>query len=125
MAEKSPTGSAASMSKDGEKGDVAYDIHQMRSMSIGDVVEMVDTTHGQFHRSFTPHQVHVGIQPFRTRTAQSDLKASRSFHSVLTSALVCSSVPVLLWLLLALEIWSLRTFSSAHASGLSCRLSLK
>ncbi|KAI4199062.1 MAG: hypothetical protein LQ350_004884 [Teloschistes chrysophthalmus] len=59
MVEKSPTGSNASMSKDGEKGDVAYDIHRMRSMSIGDVVEMVDTTHGQFHRSFTPHQVHI------------------------------------------------------------------
>lgn len=62
MVEKSPTGSNASMSKDGEKGDVAYDIHRMRSMSIGDVVEMVDTTHGQFHRSFTPHQVHVGTE---------------------------------------------------------------
>ncbi|CAO1603852.1 hypothetical protein XANCAGTX0491_007430 [Xanthoria calcicola] len=59
MAEKLSTGSGGSLSKDGEKGDVAYDIHQMRSASIGDVIEMVDTTHGQFHRSFTPHQVHI------------------------------------------------------------------
>ena len=61
MASKSPTGSASSVSKDAEKGDVAFDLQPMQSVGEGDMVEMVDTTNGQFHRSFTPHQVHVRI----------------------------------------------------------------
>ena len=61
MSGKSPTGSGASFSRDDEKKVDGLDIHEMRSQSIGDLVEMVDTTHGQFHRSFTPHQVHVCV----------------------------------------------------------------
>ncbi|KAL8813527.1 MAG: hypothetical protein Q9223_002360 [Gallowayella weberi] len=59
MNEKSSTVSGGSLSKDGEKGDIGFDIRQTRTESIGDMIEMVDTTHGQFHRSFTPHQIHV------------------------------------------------------------------
>ena len=62
MAEKPSNGSMYSEAKDAEKGDGAVDLSTLRSYSIGDVVEMVDTTNGQFHRSFTPHQVHVCIQ---------------------------------------------------------------
>ena len=61
MAEKPSNGSVYSVTKDAEKGDGTVDLSTLRSYSIGDVVEMVDTTHGQFHRSFTPHQVHVCI----------------------------------------------------------------
>ena len=57
MTEKSFTGSDTNVSKDGEKGEL--DLNAIRSASIGDVIEMVDTTNGQYHRSFTPHQVHV------------------------------------------------------------------
>lgn len=69
MTEKSLNGSGGSLSKDDEKG-AGLDIQQMRGSSIGDVVEMVDTTHGQFHRSFTPHQVHVSIN-FTSRVRRS------------------------------------------------------
>ena len=64
MAAKLPTGSVSSGSKDAEK-DGAYDLHAVRSASVGDLIEMVDTTNEQFHRSFTPHQVHVCIQSTR------------------------------------------------------------
>ena len=53
--------SGSSLSKDGEKGDVKSDVQPMRSIGEGDIIEMIDTTNGQFHRSFTPHQVHVCI----------------------------------------------------------------
>ena len=59
MASKPPSGSSQSLSNDAEKQDVKLDLEQYRSVGEGDLVEMVDTTHGQFHRSFTPHQVHV------------------------------------------------------------------
>lgn len=57
MAEKAFTGYDTSVSKDGEKGEL--DLNAVRSASIGDVMEIADTTNGQFHRSFTPHQVHI------------------------------------------------------------------
>lgn len=56
--------SGSSLSKDGEKGDVKSDLQPVQSMGEGDMIEMVDTTNGQFHRSFTPHQVHVCIYCF-------------------------------------------------------------
>ena len=59
MASKPPSGSSHSLSNDAEKQDVKLDLEQYRSVGEGDLVEMVDTTHGQFHCSFTPHQVHV------------------------------------------------------------------
>ena len=68
MASGLRTGSGSSASKDGEKGDVKFDLHQMQSVGEGDMIEMVDTSNGQFHRSFTPHQVHVCIQFTRPST---------------------------------------------------------
>ena len=62
MASNPRTGSGSSMSKEAEKGDVKFDLEPMSSVGEGDLVEMVDTTNGQFHRSFTPHQVHVCIR---------------------------------------------------------------
>ncbi|KAI4108590.1 MAG: hypothetical protein LQ339_002106 [Xanthoria mediterranea] len=95
MAENLSTGSGGSLSKDGEKGDVAYDIHQMRSPSIGDIIEMVDTTHGQFHRSFTPHQIislgsNIGSGLFIGTGAA--LAAAGPGNMVIVYLLVCSCV---------------------------------
>ena len=61
MDSKPASGSSHSLSNDAEKQDVKLDLEQYRSVGEGDLVEMVDTTHGQFHRSFTPHQVHVCV----------------------------------------------------------------
>ena len=61
MDSKPPSGSSHSLSNDAEKQDIKLDLEQYRSVTEGDLVEMVDTTHGQFHRSFTPHQVHVRV----------------------------------------------------------------
>ena len=65
MASKPRSGSVFSLSKDSEKGDIKSDLQPVQSVGEGDVIEMVDTTNGQFHRSFTPHQVHVCIQYIR------------------------------------------------------------
>ena len=62
MASKPSTGSDSGGSSNAEKGDVKFDLHPVQSVGEGDMIEMVDTTNGQFHRSFTPHQVHVGTQ---------------------------------------------------------------
>ncbi|CAF9911335.1 MAG: hypothetical protein HETSPECPRED_000303 [Heterodermia speciosa] len=61
MDSKAPSGSSPShsLSNDAEKQDVKLELEQFRSVGEGDLIEMVDTTHGQFHRSFTPHQVHI------------------------------------------------------------------
>ena len=118
--------SGSSLSKDGEKGDVKSDLQPMPSMGEGDMIEMVDTTNGQFHRSFTPHQVHVCIYGllFSIQTP-ADGGIFRSYRLVPTSALGFSSVPVLLWLLVDLETWLLLTSWSALAFGLSSNLSPK
>ena len=64
MDSKAPSGSSPShsLSNDAEKQDVKLELEQFRSVGEGDLIEMVDTTHGQFHRSFTPHQVHVCLE---------------------------------------------------------------
>ena len=62
MASKSGSGSIYSLSKDAEKEGAKFDLHPMSSVGEGDMIEMVDTSNGQFHRSFTPHQVHVRIK---------------------------------------------------------------
>ena len=118
--------SGSSLSKDGEKGDVKSDLQPVQSMGEGDLIEMVDTTNGQFHRSFTPHQVHVCISCalFSVQTP-ADRGIFRSYRLVPTSALGSSSVLVLLWPPVALEIWLLLTSWCAHAFGLSYSLSLK
>ena len=118
--------SGSSLSKDGEKGDVKSDLQPTQSMGQGDMIEMVDTTNGQFHRSFTPHQVHVCIYcVLISIQIPADEGIFRSYRLVPTSVLGFSSVPVLLWPLVALETWSLLTSWCAHAFGLSCSLSLK
>ncbi len=65
MASETRNGSASSLSKDAEKADVKFDLQRLQSVGEGDMIEMVDTTNGQFHRSFTPHQVHVCIHCVR------------------------------------------------------------
>ena len=66
MDTKPRNGSDSSMSKDAEKGGASIDLHPITSIENADMVEMVDTSNGQFHRSFTPHQVHVSNQNVRS-----------------------------------------------------------
>ncbi len=65
MASETRNGSTSSLSKYAEKADVKFDLQRLQSVGEGDMIEMVDTTNGQFHRSFTPHQVHVCIHCVR------------------------------------------------------------